>query len=161
MLAIDEFETIDEKIGEGVFSADLLATIREFDSKSPSVIWTFAGSHPITMLKNAEWRSYLVSVQTIEVTVFTENETRLLLTDPLQHPPSMFGISNAAPESIQVFGGKEALSGYMHKPLDGLTSFSFLPPLRSTMPTSWKATALIGGVGKGGETRNWLGQYSI
>ena len=35
VLAIDEFEHIDQKIGEGVFSSDLLATIREFDPKSP------------------------------------------------------------------------------------------------------------------------------
>ena len=87
ILAIDEFENIDTKIGEGVFSADLLATIRELVQSHRRLIWLFAGSHRVTMLKNAEWPSYLISVQTIEIPPFTETETHLLLTDPLQRSP--------------------------------------------------------------------------
>jgi hypothetical protein len=87
ILAIDEFENIDAKIGEGVFSPDLLATIRESVQSHRHLIWVFAGSHRVTMLKNAEWPSYLISVQTIEIPPFSEAETRLLLTDPLRQSP--------------------------------------------------------------------------
>jgi hypothetical protein len=87
ILAIDEFENIDAKIGEGVFSLDLLATIRESVQSHRRLIWVFAGSYRVTSLRNAEWPSYLISVQTIEIPPFTEAETRLLLTDPLQRSP--------------------------------------------------------------------------
>jgi hypothetical protein len=87
ILAIDEFENIDAKIGEGVFSSDLLATIRESIQSHRRLIWLFAGSHRVAMLKNAEWSSYLISAQTIEIPPFSEAETRLLLTDPLQRSP--------------------------------------------------------------------------
>lgn len=87
ILAIDEFENIDAKIGEGVFSPDLLATIRESIQSHRRLIWLFAGSHRVAMLKNAEWPSYLISVQTIEIPPFSEAESRLLLTDPMQRSP--------------------------------------------------------------------------
>ena len=87
ILAVDEFENIDTKIGEGAFSPDLLATIRELVQSHRRLIWLFAGSHRVTMLKNAEWPSYLISVQTIEIPPFSEAETHLLLTDPMQRSP--------------------------------------------------------------------------
>ena len=45
----------------------------------------FAGSHEIEELTAAPWTSYLVSARTVEVPPFTEDETRLLLTEPLKH----------------------------------------------------------------------------
>jgi hypothetical protein len=87
ILAFDEFENIDTKISEGVISSDLLAAIRQSVQSHRRLIWVFAGSHRVTMLKNAEWPSYLISVQTIEIPPFTQAETRLLLTDPLQQSP--------------------------------------------------------------------------
>ena len=87
VLAFDEFENIDQKIGEGVFTEDLLATIRESIQSHRRLIWAFAGSHPITALTHAPWPSYLVSIQTIEIPPFTPEETRLLLTDPLKQSP--------------------------------------------------------------------------
>jgi hypothetical protein len=47
----------------------------------------FAGSHHVAELGHMKWTSYLVSARTIEVPLFSENETRLLLTQPLQHSP--------------------------------------------------------------------------
>jgi hypothetical protein len=86
-VALDEFENIDQKIGEGVFPLDLLATLRESIQNHRRLIWAFAGSHHITELTNAEWPSYLVSAQTIEIPPFSPAETRLLLTDPLKQSP--------------------------------------------------------------------------
>ncbi len=85
LLAIDEYEYLDHKIGEGVFPEDLLAVVRESIQSHRRVIWAFVGSHGIDELKNASWSSYLVSARTIEVTTFEPAETRLLLTEPLKH----------------------------------------------------------------------------
>jgi hypothetical protein len=87
LLALDEYENIDTKIGEGVFPKDLLAAIRESIQQHRHIIWLFAGSHEITELDHAEWTSYLVSARTIEVPPFSLDETRLLLTDPLKESP--------------------------------------------------------------------------
>jgi hypothetical protein len=87
LLAIDEYEQMDVKMGEGVFPEDLLAAIRESIQTHRQITWLFAGSHEITELKHAQWTSYLVSARTIEIPPFTLAETRLLLTDPLKYSP--------------------------------------------------------------------------
>ena len=87
IVAIDEYEFLDEKIGEGIFPRELLATIRASIQTHRRIIWMFAGSHDISELSHAQWPSYLVSARTIEMPLFTEAETRLLLTEPLAHSP--------------------------------------------------------------------------
>ena len=87
ILAFDEFEQFDVKIGDGVFNLDLLSTIRESVQMHRRLIWVFAGSHHITELKHAPWNSYFVSLRTIEVPPFSAAETRLLLTEPLKESP--------------------------------------------------------------------------
>jgi hypothetical protein len=85
ILALDEYEMIDTKIGEGVFGPDLLATLRESIASHRAVTWVLAGSHEISELAFAEWSSYLVSARTVPVPPFTPAETRQLLTDPVRH----------------------------------------------------------------------------
>lgn len=85
IVAVDEYEQIDAKIGESVFSLDVLATLRESIQKHRQIIWALIGSHHVTELVNAPWSSYLVSVRLVEVPPFTREETRLLLTQPLKH----------------------------------------------------------------------------
>jgi hypothetical protein len=87
LLACDEFEAIDEKIGEGVFPRDLLSTIRESVQTHRHITWVFTGSHDLSDLRHADWSSYFVSLRTIEVLPFTPEETRLLLTEPLKWSP--------------------------------------------------------------------------
>lgn len=87
LLAIDEYEYLDLKIGEGLFTVDLLATLRESMQAQRRISWIFSGSHAITELPNAPWSSYLLSTTTLEIPLFTLDETRLLLTDPLQYSP--------------------------------------------------------------------------
>ena len=87
LVALDEYENIDEKIGQRVFDKDLLATLRESIQSHRQLTWVFAGSHEIGELGHAPWPSYLVSVRTIEVLPFTPEETHLLLTEPLKHSP--------------------------------------------------------------------------
>jgi hypothetical protein len=87
LLALDEYESIDTKIGEQVFSPELLATIRESIQTHRSIVWIFAGSHAIDELTHASWTSYLVSARTLEVPMFTREETTELLTEPVQWSP--------------------------------------------------------------------------
>jgi hypothetical protein len=84
LLAIDEYENIDEKIGAGVLPIDLLAVLRESIQIHRRIIWIFAGCHHFAELPHAPWTSYLVSARTIEMRLFSEDETRLLLTEPLR-----------------------------------------------------------------------------
>jgi hypothetical protein len=86
-LAVDEYEGIDTKIGEGVFKMDLLRMLRESVQAHRQLTWVFAGSHEISELRHAEWPSYLISARTIEVPLFTLSETHLLLTEPLKYSP--------------------------------------------------------------------------
>ena len=76
---------LDQKIGEGVFPPGLLDTFRESIQTHRAITWMLAGSHEITELPNAPWTSYVVSARLIEVPVFTEAETRLLLTAPAKY----------------------------------------------------------------------------
>jgi hypothetical protein len=85
LLAIDEYESLDLKIGDGTFPEDLLAALRDSIQSHRRITWVLAGSHDITELTHAPWPSYLVSMRTIDVPLFTLDETRLLLTEPLRH----------------------------------------------------------------------------
>lgn len=87
LLAVDEYETLDLKIGSGTFREDLLAALRDSIQSHRRITWVLAGSHDITELTHAPWPSYLVSMRTIDVPLFTPEETRLLLTEPLRHSP--------------------------------------------------------------------------
>jgi hypothetical protein len=85
VISVDEYENIDQKIGQGVFREELLATLRESIQSHRRITWILAGSHEITELVNAAWTSYLVSARTVEVPLFSDKETRLLLTEPLKY----------------------------------------------------------------------------
>lgn len=109
LLAVDEYETIDAKIGEGVFPLGLLDTLRESIQTHRRITWIFAGSHEIHELKNAAWTSYLVSARTIEVPAFTEAETRLLLTEPMKHSSLWRNNEEKRPRFAASFCGEDAI----------------------------------------------------
>lgn len=115
LLAVDEYETIDKKIGEGVFTADLLDTIRESIQTHRRITWIFAGSQEITELTNAAWTSYLVSARTIEVPAFTHAETRLLLTEPLKHSTLWPRDSPKRPRFDASFWGENGIERIHHE----------------------------------------------
>ncbi|MGH8547796.1 MAG: AAA family ATPase [Methylococcales bacterium] len=85
IIAVDEYENIDSKLGEGIFPNDLLDTLRESIQRHRRIVWLFSGSHALAELQHAEWSSYFVSLRTVELGPFSEAETRLLLTEPLHH----------------------------------------------------------------------------
>jgi len=108
LLAIDEYENLDIKIGQGVFDADLLATLRESMQQHRRITWIFAGSHEITELDHADWTSYLVSARTIEVPFFSLEETHTLLSDPLRHA-QMWGDRADRPSLPAGFWGTDGI----------------------------------------------------
>jgi hypothetical protein len=112
LLALDEFEVLDEKLrrsqAEGGFPLELLATLRESIQSHRRIIWVFAGSHEITEL-TADWTSYLVSARTVEIPLFTPEETRLLLTDPLLHSPLWGGREDERPRLAPEFWGEKGI----------------------------------------------------
>lgn len=108
LLACDEFEMIDAKIGEGVFSKDLLHTLRESIQTHRHIVWTFVGSHSLGELRHADWASYFVSLRTVEVTQFTPDETRLLLSEPLRFSPHWRERPTEAPR-FTTFWGKDGI----------------------------------------------------
>ncbi len=87
LVALDELEFLDHKIGEGALGVDLLALLRDSLQSHRHVIWLLAGSAGLEELRHADWRSYLVSARTLEVGMFSEAQTHVLLTDPLAHSP--------------------------------------------------------------------------
>jgi len=114
LLAFDEYENFDRKLGEKVFSLDLLATLRESIFAHRNLTWIFAGSHEITELKHAEWPSYLVSARTIEVPLFTIAETRLLLTEPLKFSP-LYKDESKRPRFAPGFWGESGVERIQHE----------------------------------------------
>lgn len=94
LLALDEYAEIDRLMGvtdpntdKARLTEDLLAAIRESIQTHRRIIWMFAGSSDINELTHAPWTSYLVSARTIEVPLFTPEETYALLTEPLRYSP--------------------------------------------------------------------------
>ncbi len=85
IIMVDEFEMIDRKIGEKVFEIGLLDTFRESIQNHRNITWMFVGCNYINRLKNAEWSSYFISLQSIYVNMFTFEETITLLTEPLKN----------------------------------------------------------------------------
>lgn len=115
LLAVDEYETIDQKIGAGVFPLDLLDTIRESIQSHRRITWVFAGSHEITELEHAAWTSYLVSARTIEAPFFTLAETRLLLTDPVKHSTLWRNNPDKRPRFDAAFWGAGGIERIQHE----------------------------------------------
>jgi len=115
LLAIDEYENIDEKLGEKIFPKDLLATVRESIQTHRQITWIFAGSHDITELKHAEWPSYLVSARTIEVPMFTLAETRLLLTEPMKFSSLWPKDDPKRPRFVPEFWGENGIERIQHE----------------------------------------------
>ena len=108
LLALDEYENIDNRIGEGVFSLSLLAAIRESMQRHRRIVWLFAGSHQIVELRHAQWTSYLISARTLTIPFFTLDETRLLLTDPLRNSP-LFQANEDRPRYLPALWGDSGI----------------------------------------------------
>ena len=85
LIALDEYEVIDEKIGSGQLSADILMQIRAAIQHQRQIRWLVSGVHHFMEMKHGEWAATFTACQMVELRPFTEAETRELLTEPLKH----------------------------------------------------------------------------
>lgn len=99
MFAIDEFEKLDERIGEGNFGAEFLPTIRDSIQRHANLAWAFVGAHDLSELKHAEWSSHFFGLRTLEMEPFSLKETRQLLTEPLKYADE----TNPSKQRVQDF----------------------------------------------------------
>ncbi|MEM7013694.1 MAG: AAA family ATPase [Verrucomicrobiota bacterium] len=99
MFAIDEFEKLDERIGEGKFGREFLPTIRDSIQRHANLAWAFVGAHDLSELKHAEWSSHFVGLRTLEMEPFSLKETRQLLTEPLKYADE----TNPSKQRVQDF----------------------------------------------------------
>ena len=109
LLTIDEIERMDDRIGAGVLPEGLLAVLRHSIQTHRRIIWMFAGSHDIGEMRHAAWASYLINARTIQVPMFTPQETRLLLTEPMRSSPLWNNNEDARPHFEAGFWGDDGI----------------------------------------------------
>lgn len=160
LLALDEYEMLDNKLREGVFTLDLLATLRESIQSHRRIIWAFSGNADITELTGADWTSYLISVRTLEVHLFTKEETQLLLTNPLKHSALPYEDKEKSTLFWREFWGEEGIAR-IHAESGGWPYFvqliaetavvlaNELEPGLRTLPSSLLETVLDESVSRG------------
>jgi hypothetical protein len=107
ILALDEYERLDGLVGEGRVPMDFLHMLRESIQKHRHLVWLLAGSHHYENLPHVPWTSYLISMRQVDVTMFTDEESRGLLTDPLAFSP-LFRNDENRPRFSDAFWGVDA-----------------------------------------------------
>jgi hypothetical protein len=82
LLALDEFEALDEALSAGRFSeAAVLGTLRHLFQHRPRFKVLLAGSHTLDQLQR--WASYLINVQLLHLSYLQESEAHQLIERPV------------------------------------------------------------------------------
>ena len=87
IIAIDEYEGLDNRIQDSLFDIQILKSIRGSIQDHRQLIWLFAGNRSFEELKSP-WAKYLISIRSISVGMFTVDETKMLLSDPMRYAQS-------------------------------------------------------------------------
>ncbi len=82
LVAVDEFELLEEQIQEGRLERHLLAAFRATFQTYPWFIMIFAGLHRLDELRQDYWNPLFASVTSIEVSFLSERAARVLITSP-------------------------------------------------------------------------------
>ncbi|MGF1935843.1 MAG: AAA family ATPase [Nostoc sp. ChiQUE02] len=83
LLALDEFEVLDNAIAKGRFyEQDVLGMLRHLIQHRPRFKVLLAGSHPIAEYQC--WASYLINVQVVHISYLKETEARQLIERPVK-----------------------------------------------------------------------------
>ncbi|MBD2611415.1 ATP-binding protein [Nostoc punctiforme FACHB-252] len=83
LLALDEFEVLDNAIAKGRFDEqDLLGMLRHLIQHRPRFKVLLAGSH--TIEEYQRWASYLINVQVVHISYLKEAEARQLIERPVK-----------------------------------------------------------------------------
>jgi hypothetical protein len=83
LLALDEFEVLDNAIAKGRFDEeDVLGMLRHLIQHRPRFKILLAGSHAIAEYQR--WASYLINVQVVHISYLKEAEARQLIERPVK-----------------------------------------------------------------------------
>lgn len=83
LLALDEFEVLDQALGEGRFhEGDVMGMLRHLIQHRSRFKVLLAGSH--TLAEVQRWASYLINVQVVQIGYLSETEARQLVERPVQ-----------------------------------------------------------------------------
>ncbi|MEH2451789.1 AAA family ATPase [Nostoc sp.] len=83
LLALDEFEVLDNAIAKGRFDEqDVLGMLRHLIQHRPRFNVLLAGSH--TIKEYQRWASYLINVQVVHISYLKEAEARKLIEHPIK-----------------------------------------------------------------------------
>ncbi|MEH2170709.1 MAG: AAA family ATPase [Nostoc sp.] len=83
LLALDEFEVLDNAIAKGRFDEqDVLGMLRHLIQHRPRFKVLLAGSH--TIEEYQRWASYLINVQVVHISYLKEAEARQLIEHPVK-----------------------------------------------------------------------------
>ncbi|WP_298912124.1 AAA family ATPase [uncultured Nostoc sp.] len=83
LLALDEFEVLDNAIAKGRFDEqDILGMLRHLIQHRPRFKVLLAGSH--TIEEYQRWASYLINVQVVHISYLKEAEVRQLIECPVK-----------------------------------------------------------------------------
>jgi len=83
LLALDEFEALDNAIRKGRFDEEtVLGMLRNLIQHRPRFKVMLAGSHTIEEFQR--WASYLINVQVVRISYLKEPEARQLIEQPVQ-----------------------------------------------------------------------------
>ena len=112
LLALDEFEALDEALSAGRFSeAAVLGTLRHLIQHRSRFKVLLAGSHTLDQLQR--WASYLINVQLLHLSYLQESEARQLIERPvpdfsLQYVPDasqrIVKLTRCHPYLVQLLG---------------------------------------------------------
>ena len=98
ILTIDEFEAIEEAIGDGRVEADLLAYLRGVIQSEPWLVLAFAGLHTLQEMSGDYWNPLFGSVMPIKVGFLSPATSANLLANPTDDFPLDF--TRAAAERV-------------------------------------------------------------
>ena len=83
LLALDEFEALDNAIARGCFDGDaVLGTLRHLIQHRSRFKVLLSGSHTLDEVRH--WASYLINAQTVHIGYLQKDEARRLVEQPVQ-----------------------------------------------------------------------------
>jgi len=83
LLALDEFEVLDEALARGRFDeADVLGMLRHLIQHRPRFKVLLAGSHTLAELQR--WAGYLINIQVVHLSYLRDAEARRLIERPVE-----------------------------------------------------------------------------
>ncbi len=97
ILALDEFEAIDQKLADGKISKDLLPFLRNIMQHRQSSSLIFAGTHTLDEMISSDWIQYFNTAVPCRVSYLDEASARKLITQPIDDFPL-----NYEPEAVDL-----------------------------------------------------------